>query len=137
MEVFLFIHNLRTMASRGLSAYRRLFRARQQLFQGDALALVKSGGELRNEFIKNKYVSNPEELNELFVGVDEVEDMMLHGIMQGKVNKQTNTVEVKIKPEHTVAMDAEEARNKETKVTCGSENVNEGPVQVEVTKSRG
>mmetsp|Transcript_7284 Transcript_7284/g.10884 ORF Transcript_7284/g.10884 Transcript_7284/m.10884 type:complete len:128 (-) Transcript_7284:326-709(-) len=127
------------MASRGVSAYRRLFRARQQLFRGDALALVKSRQELRNEFIKNKFVTNPEELNELFVGVDEVEDMMLHGIMQGKVNEQTNTVEVKIKPEHTVAMDAEEARNEREKDTCAStdEKVSDGAVLVEVTRSTG
>mmetsp|Transcript_66 Transcript_66/g.120 ORF Transcript_66/g.120 Transcript_66/m.120 type:complete len:128 (-) Transcript_66:197-580(-) len=127
------------MANRGLSAYRRLFRARQQLFQGDALALVKSREELRNEFIKNKFVTNPEELKEIFLGVDEVEDMMLHGIMQGKVNEQTNTVEVKIKPEHTVAMDAEEARNEREKVACASQDENkiDGAVLVEVTKSKG
>ena len=87
-------------ASRALSSFRRLMRARQKLFAGDSYALMSSRLELRKEFLKNKN-ANGKELEELLMGVNEVEDMMLHGILQGKVDEVSNTVQVRVMPEHT------------------------------------
>ena len=89
-------------ANLALSSFRRLMRARQKLFAGDEYALTNSRIELRKEFFKNKRAAG-KELDDLLQGVDEVEDMMLHGIMQGKVNEDKNTVEVKVMPEHTTS----------------------------------
>jgi len=91
-----------SLPNRGLVAFRRLTRARKKLFANDAYALINSRMELRNEFLKNRSAGG-EELEELLRGVDEVEDMMLHGILQGKINDDTNTVEIKVQNEHTTA----------------------------------
>jgi complex III assembly factor LYRM7 len=74
--------------ARALSGYRRLFRARRKLFQGDQRALVESGFAIRSEFEKNKFVTDVEQLEGLFLMIDEAEDMLLHGIVQGKLNEK-------------------------------------------------
>ena len=75
---------------RALAGYRRLFRARQKLFQGDERALRESRVALRAEFEKNRVVTDAAHLEGLFVMIDEAEDMMLHGIVQGKLNDDGN-----------------------------------------------
>ncbi|KAI2504430.1 hypothetical protein MHU86_10019 [Fragilaria crotonensis] len=86
-------------AGRAISGYRRLFRARNKLFQGDIRALAESKIAIRAEFEKNRVVSDPHHLEGLLVMIDEAEDMMLHGIVQGKLNEHGN-YEVKVKAEH-------------------------------------
>jgi complex III assembly factor LYRM7 len=75
---------------RALSGYRRLFRARNKLFHGDLRALAESRIAIRAEFNKNRVVSDPYHLEGLLVMIDEAEDMMLHGIVQGKLNEKGN-----------------------------------------------
>ena len=77
-------------AGRAFSGYRRLFRARNKLFQGDIRALAESRLAIRAEFEKNRVVSDPHHLEGLLVMIDEAEDMMLHGIVQGKLNEHGN-----------------------------------------------
>ncbi len=93
----------------GFSAYRRLFRARQIAFSGDRVALRESRLALRAEFQKNASVRDAAALAELFKGVDEVEDMLTSGILQGKVVKDEKTdstkVEVKIRKDQSMKMD--------------------------------
>ena len=67
-----------------------MFRARQKLFQGDERALRESRVALRAEFEKNRVVTDAAHLEGLFVMIDEAEDMMLHGIVQGKLNDDGN-----------------------------------------------
>ena len=88
-------------ALRALSGYRRLFRARRRLFAGDERALAESALAIRAEFVKNRNVAGhpPEHVEGLLSMIDEAEDMMLHGIIQGEHNKERNVVEVKISPE--------------------------------------
>jgi hypothetical protein len=76
------------MSARALSGYRRLFRASRKLFQGDEIALVESSLSIRAEFEKYKFVNDVTQLEGLFLMIDEAEDMMLHGIVQGKLNEQ-------------------------------------------------
>lgn len=75
--------------SRVLSAYRRLFRARKQLFQGDTQAMQQSRIAIKSEFIKNKDVAptSGDHFEGLLSMVDEAEDMLLHGIVQGRLNQ--------------------------------------------------
>eukprot|EP00957_Ditylum_brightwellii_P085782 6524956-Ditylum_brightwellii.AAC.1 len=74
-----------------LSGYRRLFRARRILFEGDERAMTESRFAIRAEFDKNKHVTGPpEHVQGLLTMIDEAEDMLLHGVAR----------EVKIKPEH-------------------------------------
>lgn len=83
---------------RVFAAYRRLFRARKILFQGDSTALTQSRTAIRNEFEKNRHLivttpatTTPNGGNEVFeaaiAAADEATDMMLHGIIQGKLNE--------------------------------------------------
>ena len=93
-------------AARALSGYRRLFRARKALFQNDERALRESALAIRSEFNKNRLVTGPaEHVEGLLSMIDDAEDMLRHGIVQGELNKERNVVEVKIQPEHEMRMD--------------------------------
>ena len=76
--------------SRVLSAYRRLNRARVNLFRGDDHAMTVSREQMRTEFIKNRYVtpSGPE-WEAMVAGIDEAADMLNHEILRGDLNKET------------------------------------------------
>jgi hypothetical protein len=74
--------------SKVFSGYRRLFRARKSLFQGDSVALQESRLAIKQEFVKNKQAP-VSQLDMLLVMVDEAEDMMRHGIVQGALNANT------------------------------------------------
>ena len=44
--------------------------------------------ELRSHFQNNRVVTDATHLEGLFSMIDETEDMMLHGIVQGKLNER-------------------------------------------------
>jgi len=76
--------------SRVFSAYRRLFRARSQLFRGDVVALRESRKEIRQQFLMNAHADVSGDLLEGYLQMaDEATDMMTHGIVQGKLNQST------------------------------------------------
>ena len=76
--------------SRVLSAYRRLNRARVNLFRGDDHAMTVSREQMRTEFIKNRYVSpSGPEWEAMVAGIDEAADMLNHEILRGDLNKET------------------------------------------------
>jgi hypothetical protein len=94
-----------------LSGLRRLHRAKRVAFASDPLAIRQSSIALKAEYVKNMHVTDPIQLEELIKGVKEVEDMLLNGIIQGKVVEDENkkaTVKVKIRKEHGQKMDKEE-----------------------------
>ena len=73
-----------------LSGFRRLNRARMQLFQGDQHAMAVSRMQMRAAFEENRHLkpSGPE--YEAFVaGIDEAADMLQHEIVRGKLNDDT------------------------------------------------
>lgn len=76
-------------AARVFSGYRRLFRARKILFQGDERAMRESRIEIRKNFDMNRAASDPAHIEGLLTMVDEAEDMLLHGIVRGELNDQT------------------------------------------------
>lgn len=91
-------------SSRGrvFSAYRRLFRARKKLFEGDVEAMLKSRTAIREQFVQNKAApTSGEHFEGLLTMVDEAEDMLLTGFVRGQLNESTGHYEVKVKPEHT------------------------------------
>ena len=83
-----------SLASRAkvLSGYRRLFRARKFLFQEDQHAMKESRVAIRSEFLKHQHVTDPTTLSNLLVSIDEAEDMILHGIVQGKRNDNSGNI---------------------------------------------
>ena len=88
--------------SRVFSAYRRLMRARSKLFVGDTQAMTESRNSIRQQFDMQKTApSSGEHFEGLLVMVDEAEDMLLNGFVQGKLNPESQHYEVKIRKEHT------------------------------------
>jgi complex III assembly factor LYRM7 len=122
-------------ALRALSGFRRLFRARKQLFAGDTRALTESRFAIRAEFDKNRNVTGPpEHLEGLISMIDDAEDMMLHGIVRGELNPERNVVEVKISPEHEANMDNETMTHVDPITSETGQNL-DGKPKIEVIKS--
>jgi complex III assembly factor LYRM7 len=72
--------------ARALAGYRRLFRARKQLFLGDVRAMTESRVAIRAQFDQNRNVTDPQHLEGLLVMIDEAEDMLLNGIVRGELS---------------------------------------------------
>ena len=121
-------------ALRALSGYRRLFRARRQLFAGDTHALTQSKLAIRSEFHKHKHITGPpEHIESLLQMIDDAEDMLLHGIVRGEYNAQRNVVEVKIRPEQEMRMDSETLTHVDP-ITAET-TIETGMPKIEITKS--
>ena len=88
-------------ASRVFSGYRRLFRARKQLFGRDEHAMNESRIAIRAQFESNRSAVGDQHIEGLLSMVDEAEDMLLNGIVQGELNQETGNYQVKVKPQHT------------------------------------
>lgn len=76
--------------ARVLAGFRRLNRARIQLFKGDTHAMVVTHQQMRAEFERNRNVtpSGPE-YEAMVAGIDEAADMLIHEIIRGNLNEQT------------------------------------------------
>jgi complex III assembly factor LYRM7 len=70
-----------------IGGYRKLLRSVSKAFQGDAHALVASRVELKKNFMQNKSVTDPRQLQEMLQGIEEVNEMLNFNIVQGKLNK--------------------------------------------------
>lgn len=126
-----------TTVARALSGYRRLFRARATLFQGDERALRESRVAIRAEFTKNKNAPAAQ-IPELLQMIDDAEDMLLHGIVRGELNEDRNVVEVKLSPEHESRMDTETMTHLDPITSdTGKQMDGKGKPVIEVTKSNG
>jgi len=69
--------------------YRRLLRAQRKLFVGDSFAQSQARREIRHHFNQNSNVTDTVTLSNLLKGIAEAEDMLLHGVMQGRLNEDT------------------------------------------------
>jgi hypothetical protein len=73
-----------------MKGYRRLLKTVQVVFKGDHHALHQGRKQLREEFQKNRFVTDADELAELYGGIDEVDEMLRFNIVQGKLNDKGN-----------------------------------------------
>ena len=76
--------------SNALNGYRRLLRSTKLVFKSDVYALKQARIQLREEFIKNRHITNSSELKILLQGIDEVDEMLKFNIVQGKLNDRGN-----------------------------------------------
>lgn len=133
------LHTMTTSRLQVLAAYRRLFRARNRLFAGDTVALRESAIAIRQEFLRNARVAVADDrdvLQPLIAAAYEAEDMMLHGIVQGKLNPLSGNYEVKFSPEHAQAMPDLAVVEPITNETVSNLTENRPkPVKVEQTKA--
>jgi hypothetical protein len=72
------------------SGYRRLLKSATVLFRKDQFALTNAKSELRSEFLKNKSVTDVDELTALFRGIEEVDEMLRFNVVQGELNANGN-----------------------------------------------
>lgn len=76
--------------SRVLAGFRRLNRARTQLFKGDDHAMQVSRLQMRQQFDLNKDVPTwGPDYEALVAGIDEAADMLTHEIVRGDLNEDT------------------------------------------------
>ena len=70
--------------------YRKLLRSVQHVFKQDTFAVQNARQQLREEFFKNKDVKDPNALNMLIRGIEEVDEMLRFNIVQGQMNEAGN-----------------------------------------------
>ena len=74
----------------GRIGYRRLVKAASVAFKNDSRALNLAKQQLKQEFLANRHVTDRAELDLLFKGVDEAEEMLTFHIVQGAKNSKGN-----------------------------------------------
>jgi hypothetical protein len=73
--------------TRVLAGFRKLNRARTQLFRGDDHAMTVSREQMRAEFIRNKNEpAQGPQWEAMVAGIDEATDMLVHEIIRGDLN---------------------------------------------------
>jgi hypothetical protein len=76
--------------ARVLAGFRRLNRARIQIFRGDDHAMEESRKQLRDQIMANRSVPTSGPMfEELVNGLDEATQMLTHEIVRGDLNEQT------------------------------------------------
>ena len=60
------------------------------MFRGDEFAMTQARLQLREEFLKNKHITDAKELAELQKGIEEADEMLRFSIVQGRLNDRGN-----------------------------------------------
>jgi len=76
--------------SNALSGFRQLLKSSRYVFSGDSRAVAAARVQLRDEFLKNKDVSDAATLKDLYKGIQEVDEMLRFNIVQGERNERGN-----------------------------------------------
>ncbi|CAM9527474.1 unnamed protein product [Phaeothamnion confervicola] len=90
-----------------VAGFRRLMRARVELFAGDDFAMEASRVQLKAEFRKYRDVTDPKKLATLIKGITEVEEMMAYNVVQSRLNERGNYA-VSMTPQQAKAMRRDE-----------------------------
>lgn len=72
------------------AGFRRLTRSAKFAFGKDKFALAESKKALKQEFFKNRNVTDPNEIAELIKGIDEADEVLRFNIVQGSLNDKGN-----------------------------------------------
>ena len=70
--------------------FRRLLKSASELFRHDSFAMKNARQELRDQFMKNRNMTDHNELAALYRGIDEVDEMMRFNVVQAKMNTRGN-----------------------------------------------
>ena len=77
-----------TLRREVLHGYKRLLRTCRQTFQNDTFAKNSAFQTVRENFEQNRMVTDVGSIRELMQGVEEVESMLRHNIVQGKADSR-------------------------------------------------
>jgi len=127
-----------SLASRArvLAGFRRLNRARQQLFRGDDHAMRESRIQLRAQIEANRSAPTSGPIfEELVRGLDEATHMLKHEIVRGDLNEETGRYDVKIKREHVQGSASGDIKPEIEPITEDTVQRMENPGSVQVCKS--
>ena len=80
-----------------IQGYRRLLKSAKFAFKADKFAYIEARKELKTQFLKNKNISDKDEISHLLKGVDEIDEMLRFHIVQGTLNGRGNYGEHKTK----------------------------------------
>eukprot|EP00611_Tribonema_gayanum_P018664 TRINITY_DN3183_c0_g1_i1.p1 TRINITY_DN3183_c0_g1~~TRINITY_DN3183_c0_g1_i1.p1 ORF type:complete len:132 (-),score=32.48 TRINITY_DN3183_c0_g1_i1:90-485(-) len=116
------------MRSRVMAGYRSLLRTRLVVFKDDARAIRASKMKLKEEFMKNKNVTDAKKLASLLKGIEEVQQMLLHNVVQGKRNERGN-YEVRLRPDTVSALGDE---SQKATLQAAHESARQASGQVEI-----
>ncbi|EGD78423.1 hypothetical protein PTSG_09119 [Salpingoeca rosetta] len=67
-----------------LGAFRRVMRARAVAFQGDEAALTQARSRIRDEFLKNRKLSDEKAIDKAVAIANDVEKLLLQNVMQAR-----------------------------------------------------
>jgi hypothetical protein len=73
-----------------INGFRRLVRAAKIAFKSDHNALQLAKSQLKQEFILNKNVTDEINLQQLYKGIDEAEEILTFQIVQAAKNSRGN-----------------------------------------------
>jgi hypothetical protein len=71
-------------------SYRRLLKSAEYAFRGDLRTLQAAKIQLREKFVENKSVTDPEVLKNCYFDVDDIDNMLRFHLVQGKRNERGN-----------------------------------------------
>jgi len=86
--------------------FRKLLKTACVVFKDDSDAIEAARDTLKEEFRKQAHITDKKHLQEMFAGIEEVEQMLRFNIVQGKINERGN-FDVDLSREETqVVLDA-------------------------------
>lgn len=85
--------------------------------------------------MKNRFVSNKADLEELARGIDEVDEMLRFHIVQGRLNPRGN-FDVSLDEEHSVTVEAGQALQHGPELTIIDRSILGEPIQMTKTKKK-
>mmetsp|Transcript_33624 Transcript_33624/g.34253 ORF Transcript_33624/g.34253 Transcript_33624/m.34253 type:complete len:127 (+) Transcript_33624:154-534(+) len=119
----------------GRAAYRTLRRSAKSLFKNDAFAGNAAYLQLREEFLKNKDVTDKQQISLLLKGVEEVNEMLQFNLVQGHRNDRGN-YEVKLSNEHQVTVEAHQDLPNGPELEPIDKSVTGSPITVQKVKGK-
>ena len=97
------LSTLQSTQQDAMRGFRKLLRTVSVVFKDDTHAIETARETLKEEFRKNASVSDPKQLEEMFAGIDEVDQMLRFNIVQGRMNERGN-YQVDLSREETQTM---------------------------------
>lgn len=120
----------------GAAKYRQLMRSVKFAFKNDFYAINMAKLQLREEFLKNALVTDAKELEGLYKGVDEADEMLRFNIVQGVMNERGNFDVSLSSEEHQTTVAAGQSRPHGVDLETIDKSIGGNPDDVTVTSTK-
>uniref|UniRef100_A0A5K3EK56 Complex III assembly factor LYRM7 n=1 Tax=Mesocestoides corti TaxID=53468 RepID=A0A5K3EK56_MESCO len=85
--------------SKSIALFRKLHRTRLVVFKGDASALAQTREKVKEEFRKNKHITDPEKLKELWKFGEEVDLLLRKTVIQCEYDEEKQRYRATVRDE--------------------------------------